>query len=611
VWAKQNVVFTGVAGTGKSFVLERVIQMLQRKYADDFARRVGITAFTGIAAVPIQGMALHRFAGCALGDEVSKFAACASNCKADGGWGDLEVLVVEEMSMVPADFLDWLDVTVRDIRKRPSEAFGGVQLIFCGDFAQLSPISSKLHLKNQPSSGSIPLGIKECHGYCFQTQCWVDARFCVVELTKVYRQRNQQFVDALGEIRRGQMSAETNRMLSTGLASDPPSPAPQPGLPSPEKGRIIATQLHATNKNVNRKNAAELGKLAQREVKYTSHDQNKGLDHRLAATFQKECIAQEELTLKVGGQGMLLCNYEPASGLMNGSRGVVIGFHSVLKPGTHIRGGHTLGAPALELQQGRHQKLHVEGEEEKADSFEAQLVEHRRKQRQKHHRAQLLERGGNPPADSGGRQSGGDQGNIAAASGTSAGASCRGVAERAGVCGGHGYYATEDSCTCTEFPIVLFMNGADEVIYAHDFEYRPYGTDGGYIRTQVPLKLAWAMAIHKSQGMSLDSVHVDLGSAWPGDGMVYVALSRARSLEGLYVSDWNAKLVRTSPLVLQLYSVLAARGEGEDQDNSRSSALQRFVEGVPKWWEPILASPEWLACFRTNNKFRRWTRCTR
>jgi hypothetical protein len=74
-----------------------------------------------------------------------------------------------------------------------------------------------------------------------------------------------------------------------------------------------------------------------------------------------------------------------------------------------------------------------------------------------------------------------------------------------------------------------------------------------------------------------------------------------------HVSDWNTKLVKTSPLVLRLYSVLAARGEGEDQDSDRSSALQQFVEGVPKWWEPILTSPKWLAHFITNPQFRKWT----
>ena len=93
-------------------------------------------------------------------------------------WRSIEVLVLDEIGMLEADFLDWLDVYVRKARRRPLDVFGGIQLIFVGDFAQLGPIAGRGHSlqrkayePNEPGAGHL-MGINECVAYAFQTVLW-------------------------------------------------------------------------------------------------------------------------------------------------------------------------------------------------------------------------------------------------------------------------------------------------------------------------------------------------------------------------------------------------------------------------------------------------------
>jgi hypothetical protein len=126
----------------------------------------------------------------------------------------------------------------------------------------------------------------------------------------------------------------------------------------------------------------------------------------------------------------------------------------------------------------------------------------------------------------------------------------------------------------------------------------------------VPLSLAWALTIHKSQGLTLDYVIVDLAGAF-ADGQVYVALSRAKSRDGLQVRNFVSDRVQTNPLVQQLYEMLDAAAESpsslSDPSLGPSVALQQFVQRVPKWWAQIVAShPRWMPLYRLSPAFRRW-----
>lgn len=122
-------------------------------------------------------------------------------------------------------------------------------------------------------------------------------------------------------------------------------------------------------------------------------------------------------------------------------------------------------------------------------------------------------------------------------------------------------------------PVVRFSSGRRVMCGPEAFEAELVGV-GQSCRVQVPLKLAWALTIHKCQGMSLDLVDVSLEKCFAA-GQAYVALSRARSLGGLRVSDWAEHCVKTSPAVLDFVN-----GVGLDKDDAWV-AMQQEHECLP------------------------------
>ena len=130
----HSVFFTGSAGTGKSFLLKRLVSMLPPE--STFA-----TASTGAAACLIGGTTLHQFAGMGTGGGmVDQCIALASRPHKAERWKRCQCLIIDEVSMIEADFFDKLEAVARAVRRR-REAFGGIQLVLCGDFLQLPPVT--------------------------------------------------------------------------------------------------------------------------------------------------------------------------------------------------------------------------------------------------------------------------------------------------------------------------------------------------------------------------------------------------------------------------------------------------------------------------------------
>ena len=132
----HSVFFTGSAGTGKSFLLKRLVSMLPPE--STFA-----TASTGAAACLIGGTTLHQFAGMGTGGgTVDQCIALASRPHKAEQWKRCQCLIIDEISMIEADFFDKLEAVARTVRRR-REPFGGLQLVLCGDFLQLPPVTKK------------------------------------------------------------------------------------------------------------------------------------------------------------------------------------------------------------------------------------------------------------------------------------------------------------------------------------------------------------------------------------------------------------------------------------------------------------------------------------
>jgi hypothetical protein len=101
-----------------------------------------------------------------------------------------------------------------------------------------------------------------------------------------------------------------------------------------------------------------------------------------------------------------------------------------------------------------------------------------------------------------------------------------------------------------DIPIVRFLNGIQMRIVPKVYQHGDYPTFG---LEQIPLRLAWAFTIHKSQGITLDIAEMDLGSNVFEYGQSYVGLSRVRNLEGLYLSNFNPRKIKTNPTVAEFY----------------------------------------------------------
>jgi len=134
-------------------------------------------------------------------------------------------------------------------------------------------------------------------------------------------------------------------------------------------------------------------------------------------------------------------------------------------------------------------------------------------------------------------------------------------------------------CSSTELPMVEFMNGIKKLIGTHAWPIEEYEFVS---RTQIPLRLAWACTTHKAQGASLDSALVDIGSGNFEYGQAYVALSRARSLEALYVYDFDPVAFKAHPKVKAFYqSLVVAEMSEEERNEIRSMVKEEAVYAEP------------------------------
>ena len=447
----SNVFITGVAGTGKSLVLQRAIEHLQRTRRRDAWVAV---APTGPAAIALGGQTIHSFSGIGYCKEKDHFAKAWTKEKQ---WKDLETMIIDEVSMISGEFFDCLSDVVSDIRE-DQRPFGGIQLVVCGDFLQLSPIKPRRSDVEQMENVLLDKGEDPTdrlflnRGFCFQARQWREAMFDIVELDRVFRQENLAFVQVLKSIRKGRVTPDVRKYLDQ---------CARP-LPENEYG-IRPTILHSTNKDVEKENKRELGKLeGVDEYTYEAVDditREKGAPKWTENLLWKNqffanCLGQKELTLKVGAQVMYVKNALRGSDrtkLTNGSRGKVVGFRRAPTGRALLQfGGFDCLLPDVEL-----------------------------------------------------------------------------------------------------YPVVKFVNGVEKLVVGHTFESKLMGL-GTCSRQALPLKLAWAITTHKSQGLTLDYVVADVGKVF-AEGQAYVALSRASDQSGLELRNFSPSRVRANRLALTFY----------------------------------------------------------
>lgn len=286
VLSGKNVFFTGSAGTGKSFLLKKIIAALPPDVTM-------ATASTGVAACHIGGITLHQFAGIGLGTaNLDRCFQMASRNSAAISWRKTKHLIIDEISMVDGDYFDKIEAVARHIR-RNERPFGGIQLILCGDFFQLPPVSKENKAK-----------------FCFQSNAWKKCVHFNYELQTVHRQTDPEFIKILNNIRIGRVTDDTAEKLKATAKQ------------KIESNGILATRLCSHVNEAEEINQFQLDELKDESKTYMAQDS----DSAMTATLNQQLAVPDKLVLKIGAQVMLLKNINVANGLVNGARGVVIKF---------------------------------------------------------------------------------------------------------------------------------------------------------------------------------------------------------------------------------------------------------------------------------------------
>ena len=511
---KKNVFYTGSAGTGKSFTTRLIIEAFRKQYGDKFNRRVAVVAPTGIAAANVGGTTIHRAAGVGVPGQLRDFGriwekrvdvpGLSPDEKAPLLWRELEHLIIDELSMLSGEFLDRLDVEVQKVRS-DSRPLGGIQLIACGDLLQLPPIENSYEPDQgvefdaaAPAEVTNRLGPLFCaRGRCFESRCFWDAEFHYVKLTECYRQADRAFSRMLDRIRVGDASDREVALLNE-TCLRPGGPGLTLFPRNREADALNDRKFRALEGDAQRYSATDAVCLF-REGKF-SDDTARANAVDIVSDCFKDFLAIDEVQLKVGCRVLMLANVNPAASLFNGAQGEIIRWATP----DELFARAVSDAETLM--------------EENCDVWGTVAADLRRKDAKAAQDAlrQLDEASMNQK--------------VAVAPGTrDKYMAARSHVTRRNCCAAA--WLVDRLVEGNRVPVCCFEGQPEVIVTATLFEREVAGI-GVARRRQMPLRLAWALSVHKSQGMGLKQVRFDPAKTFD-DGQVYVALSRATTMEGL------------------------------------------------------------------------------
>jgi ATP-dependent DNA helicase PIF1 len=478
----HSTFFTGPAGSGKSHVLSTLLKAngagIGGENNNGQPRNIVVTATTGVAACNVGGITIHSFGGVGAGNGTMADMAkrVMGNEYTKQRWREVDVLVIDEVSMMAGSFLDKLSFIASRARndRRP---FGGIQLVLCGDFFQLPPVELSKD------------------GFAFEAKCWSEVIKCSVLLTQVFRQRGDQtLLNILDEARIGELSAKSVEVLRrhSVLPASAFANSSREQHGGAEEEQIKPTLLECRNRDVDKANELEMDKLPGEVHSFLARD--RAINDTYKAQL-KHCQAPAQLDLKLGAQVMLLKNIDLEKGLANGSRGVVVRFQ---RP--HNESEIPTGFKKLEFPVVRFDSIRAVGNSVDGDGS---------------------------------------------------------------------------------------SNGDDNEFVIHPEEWtNKMGDQTVSSRVQIPLRPAWSISVHKSQGMTIPNLTVNLAGVFEF-GQAYVALSRATELKYLTLRGFSEKAFRAHPKVKEFYRLL--NGGAPNPTRSEKENLNNFHDDFGDIVDPFVA----------------------
>lgn len=282
----QNVFLTGEPGAGKTYTVG-----LFTEYMDEQGIDYAVTASTGIAASHLDGVTIHSWSGIGISRGLTKKQA---EIIANKGYvwrriKPVETLIIDEVSMLDAVLLDDISKILKEVHNS-SLSFGGIQVIFVGDFFQLPPVAR--HNEQPPK-------------FAFQAESWMKSDPKICYLTEQHRQSDTEFLDILSSMRKGNVTEQQKERLLSCQMNEKPE-----------------TQLFTHNADVDRLNMGRLKKIDSEEKVY--HMSCSG-NERAIERLKKYCLSPEKLALKAGALVMFTRN-SFNEGYVNGTIGKVTGF---------------------------------------------------------------------------------------------------------------------------------------------------------------------------------------------------------------------------------------------------------------------------------------------
>jgi hypothetical protein len=297
-YTDKNIFLTGKAGTGKTTFLHSLKTRTPK--------RMVVVAPTGVAAINSGGVTIHSFFQLPFGPFIPELQSNGSDNSRINFFKfrkekiriiqGVDLLVIDEISMVRADMLDGIDFVLRKYRDR-SKPFGGVQLLMIGDLHQLSPVVKEDEWKLLCDYYDTV--------YFFSSKALKQTQPVNIELQKIYRQSDKFFIDILNEVRTNKISPETITKLNERHFPD--------FKPKDEEGYITLTTHNASAQNINSKKLQELNEKS----------------HFYKATVKDDFPSymfpsEENLELKVGAQVMFVKNdLNPEKKYFNGKIGQI------------------------------------------------------------------------------------------------------------------------------------------------------------------------------------------------------------------------------------------------------------------------------------------------